>query len=333
VKPMQKAHRVTLLRGAILAISLWTLAACATAVGEGGAAAERSLVEVSPGMHTLRGPAADFDPANASVDLRLPPGRRASPLIIFVHGGGGARDSLAAMAAFHAAGIAVLGFDAYRMNGFDRDWRFWVRNMTYEARQRMIYVAALGAYHWAIAQPEIDAGRIYLYGLSNGADVVANLAAVVDPKHVRAAFAEGLAGAGLGLPNDLRVPLRAIFGRQDNYAGQTADDVRWLRRVPCFLNIESFDRPPGNAAACNAAINPRSTTQSPADWVAAQKAKGADVDIWFYENAAHGIFTGPLRLQMMQWPGRLAHASVGADDAARAALRADVLSLISQSAR
>jgi len=292
----------------------------------------RRLVEVSPGMHTLQGPVAAFDPNNPSVDLRLPLGRAAPPLIIFVHGGAGMRDSLAAMAAFHAAGVAVLGFDAYRMNGFERPWRFWVQNMTYEARQRMIYTSALGAYRWAITQTSIDKSRVYIYGLSNGADVVANLAAVVDPAHVRATFAEGLAGAGLGLPNQLRVPLRAIFGRLDNYAGRTADDLRWQRRVPCRLNLAVFDGPPGNAATCNHNLNPNGLTQAPADWAATQKSQGADVEMWFYENAAHGIFAGPLRQQMMQWPGMLAHASVGADDAARAALLADVLALINRSA-
>ena len=292
----------------------------------------RQLVAISPGMHTLSGPVATFDPQNPSVDLRLPSGRARPPLIIFVHGGGGMRDSLAAMAAFHAAGVAVLGFDAYRMNGFERDWRFWVQNMTYEARQRMIYTSALGAYHWAITQPGIDVSRVYIYGLSNGADVVANLAAVVDPAHVRAVFAEGLAGAGLGLPDHLRVPVRAIFGKLDNYAGRTADDLRWQRRVPCALNVAVFDRPPGNAAQCSRDVNPHGRTQAPADWVQTRKSQGADVEMWFYDNAAHGIFTSPLRQQMMQWPGMLAHASIGADDAARAALLADVLALINRSA-
>lgn len=309
------------------------LACCSSDPSASMAGSEtRQLVEISPGIHTLRGPVAEFDPQNPSVDLRLPPGRTQSPLIIFVHGGGGMRDSLAAMAAFHAAGVAVLGFDAYRMNGFERDWRFWVQNMTYEARQRMIYTSALGAYRWAITQPGIDPSRLYIYGLSNGADVAANLAAVVDPAHVRGVFAEGLAGAGLGLPDDLRVPLRAIFGKLDNFAGRTVDDLRWQRRVPCALNISNFDRPPGNAQACNRAINPTARTQSPGDWAATQKSKGADVEIWFYENAAHGIFAGPLQQRMMQWPGMLAHASIGADDAARSALLGDILALINRSA-
>ena len=313
-----------------VALAVTLLAACAgdgtdPAVATG--ASERRLVEVAPGMHSVSGPLASFDPANASVEFRLP-ATRPAPLVIFVHGGGGGGDVRAVMGAVHAAGVAVLGFDAYRMNGFDRPSGFWVRNMTYEARQRMIFTTALGAYRWAILQEGVDASRIHIYGISNGADVVANLAAVVDPAHVRTVFAEGIAGAGLGLPDRLVVPVRAIFGRLDNYAGQTETDWRWQRSVPCRLNMAGFDGPPGNAAGCNPDVNPRGRTQSPAAWIEAQRAKGADIDTWFYEDGAHGIFIGPLRRQTMAWPSGVLHASVGGTDAARKAMLGDLLARI-----
>lgn len=316
--------------GALAAALL--LGACATAQvqGQGSATPGRQrpeLVEVGPGMHSVRGELVGFDPANASLDLRLPPARPA-PLVIFVHGAGGAGDNANAMDAIHAAGVGVLGFDAYRMNGLERPSGFWVRNVTYEARQRMILASALGAYRWAIAQPGVDARRIHVYGLSNGADVAANLAAMVDPAHVRTVFAEGLAGAGLGLPDRLAVPLRAIFGRLDNYAGTAEDDWRWQRRVPCRLNMAGLDGPPGNAAGCNAQANPAGLTQSPGDWALAQRARGADVELWFYEGGAHGMFLGPLRRRTMEWPGQVLHASTGAEDGARRRLLADVLARI-----
>ncbi|MBU8540629.1 alpha/beta hydrolase family protein [Falsiroseomonas tokyonensis] len=159
--------------------------------------AEPEIVAVAPGMNTVRGRLKPFDPAHPSVDLRLPPGVTKPPLVILVHGGGGARDQANAMALLHADGVAVLGFDAYRMNGFDRHSDFWIRNMTYEARQRMIYSTALGAYRWAATLESIDVTRLHLHGLSNGADVVANLAAVVSPAHVRMVFAGGWRGQGL----------------------------------------------------------------------------------------------------------------------------------------
>jgi poly(3-hydroxybutyrate) depolymerase len=286
------------------------------------------LVELRSGTHTVQGALRPFDPANPSVDLRLPSGTARPPLLILVHGGGGARDQANAMGLFHAQGVAVLGFDAYRMNGLERPSGFWVRNVTYEARQRMIYGAALGAYRWATTLGSVDTGRIFIHGLSNGADVVANLGAVVSPAHVRMVFAEGLAGAGLGLPDRLNVPLRAVFGRLDNFAGASETDWRWSRRVPCWLNMPDFEGPLGNAAACNAQRNRFNQTESPEQWVARLRAAGADIDTWFYDEAAHGIFSGPLRFQTIDWPGRTAPANVGAVDAARQKLLGDMLAVI-----
>jgi len=315
-------------RTAVLAVALLCGCVSARAGSDQAAGAPKPrLVEVSPGMHSVAGPLAAFDPANPSVELRIP-ATRPAPLVMFVHGGGGAGDVRALMEAVHAAGVAVLGFDAYRMNGFDRPSGFWVRNMTYEARQRMIYTTALSAYLWVVGQAGIDSSRIHIYGISNGADVVANLAAVVDPAHVRTVFAEGIAGAGLGLPDRLVVPLRAIFGRLDNYAGMTETDWRWQRRVPCRLNMAGFEGPLGNAAACNQRTNPQGRTQSPEEWIAARRQNGADIDVWFYEDGAHGIFLGPLRRQTMAWPGQVLHASVGGTDSARQAMLSDLLARI-----
>lgn len=312
-----------------LAASLGTLlAGCAGSDASSSGAAAPRLVEVAPGIHTVQGALPPFDPAHPSVDLRLPAGVAQPPLLILVHGGGGARDQANAMALFQAQGIAVLSFDAYRLAGLERDWRFWIRNVTYEARQRMIYAAALGAYRWATTLGSVDTARIHIHGLSNGGDVVANLAAVVSPAHVRMVFAEGLAGAGLGLPDRLNVPLRAVFGRLDNYAGGSATDWRWARQVPCRLNMAGFDGPPGNAAACNAARNAFNLTESPEQWVARQRAAGADIDIWFYEDAAHGIFAGPLRFLTVDWPGRTAPAPIGATESARGKLLQDMLAVI-----
>ena len=316
-------------RRGLLAASIAALfAGCAGPAEPPGAGAGPRLVEIAPGIHTVQGPLRPFDPAHPAVALRLPAGVAKPPLLILVHGGGGARDQAQAMALFHAQGIAVLGFDAYRLAGLERDWRFWVRNVTYEARQRMIYAAALGAYRWAATLDSVDTSRIFIHGLSNGADVVANLAAVASPDHVRMVFAEGLAGAGLGLPDRLSVPLRAVYGRLDNYAGGSEIDWRWSRRVPCRLNMAGFEGPAGNAARCNAGLNAFNLTESPEQWVARQRAAGADIDIWFYDDAAHGIFAGPLRFLTMDWPGRTAPAPIGATEAARQKLLHDMLAVI-----
>ncbi len=282
------------------------------------------LIEVKPGLYSVEGRLAGFDPRDASVEFRKPPGPP-GPLVLFVHGAGGAPDNRNAMAALYAAGVAVLGFDAYRMNGLDRPSGFWVRSVTYEARQRMIFSSALAAYRWVVTQREIDPRRVHIYGLSNGADVALNLAAVVAPESVRTVFAEGPAGAGLGLPDHVAVPVRMIFGRLDNYAGEREQDWRWSRRVPCRLNMDWPAAPRGNSASCNAVTAPGGLTQSPADWAAAQRAKGADIETWFYEGGAHGMFLGPLKKQTMTWTSGTLHASIGAEEATRQRLLADIL--------
>ena len=326
---MRTRASVAVSRRGLLAAPIAALfAGCAGPAEPPGAGAGPRLGEIAPGIHTVQGPLRPFDHTHPAVDLRLPAGVAKPPLLILVHGGGGARDQAQAMALFHAQGIAVLGFDAYRLAGLERDWRFWIRNVTYEARQRMIYAAALDAYRWATTLDSVDTSRIFIHGLSNGADVVANLAAVASPDHVRMVFAEGLAGAGLGLPDRLRLPLRAVFGRLDNYAGRSENDWRWSRQVPCRLNMAGFDGPPGNAARCNAALNGFNLTESPEQWVARQRAAGADIDIWFYDDAAHGIFAGPLRFLTVDWPGRTAPAPIGATEAARQKLLHDMLAVI-----
>jgi len=117
------------------------LAGCAQEDGPTADMAGPKLVEIAPGIHTVRGPLSPFDPRHPAVNLRLPQGVTKPPLLILVHGGAGARDQANAMALFHAHGVAVLGFDAYRVAGLERNSIFWIRNATYEARQRMIYSA------------------------------------------------------------------------------------------------------------------------------------------------------------------------------------------------
>jgi poly(3-hydroxybutyrate) depolymerase len=316
-------------RAAFLAAAL--AAACAACAGETApvAAADDSprLVQLRPGTHSVAGRLAEFDPRHRSVDLRLPPGAGPFPLVVFVHGGGGASDSLAAMAAFHAQGVAVLGFDAYATNGFDRPSSFWVREVTYEARQRMIFRVARGAVAWGAAQERIDPGRVYAYGLSNGADVVVNLAAAMPRSQLRGAIAEGMAGAGLGLPDRLQVPLEAVFGRLDDYGAPNPGTWRWERRVPCALTTPVAEAPPGSAARCNARTG--GFGETPMAWIERQRAAGAEIRVRFYDEAAHGIFAGPLRRRTQQWgDGSVFAASTGAAPEARDKLLADLLEVV-----
>lgn len=279
------------------------------------------LREVSPGMYGVAGPLADFDPCNSSVDLNIPWGAEKPPLIIISHGGSGiSLNEKNAAAAFRKLGFATLIYSTYEMNGLYRDWKFWATNVTLGARQRMNFKTTLGAYKWAIQNTKIDSSQIYFYGNSNGAATVVNIAAVVDPSHVKGVFPEGLTGAGLGLPNNLNVPVRLIYGLLDNYGGRSAEDWRWLIQEKCRANIPPNPSlyPKGNSQNCNFDVNPDQLTQKPIDWFYEQKKKGANIDIWWIDNAAHGMFQGPLSKATRTWGvSDLRYASEGADSDAR----------------
>ena len=99
---------------------------------------QAQLQSLRPGLHTVQGPRAGFDPCQASVRFRLPPGSAQAPLMISLHGGGGIKDVLASDQAFFEHGMATLTFDAYDMNRFTgRGSLFWARQVSNEARQRM----------------------------------------------------------------------------------------------------------------------------------------------------------------------------------------------------
>jgi poly(3-hydroxybutyrate) depolymerase len=284
------------------------------------------LKELRPEFFTVEGPLAEFDPCHKSVKLQKNAFGQKQALMIEVHGGGGVDSSTKnAVDAFRSAGFATLVFDAYELNGFYQGFKFWGSKASNEARQRMIYKAALGAYAWAIKNPEIDQSQIYFHGLSNGANVVANLAGAVDPKHVKGIFAEGLPGMGLGLPDKINVPVRMVSGRLDNYGGTHASEWIWLRRELCLLNVSDFIQPPGNSAQCNGLINRHQLTPAPIDWLEDIKSKGADIEVWYYENAAHGIFFGSLQKNTIVYGTDMKRfAWVGADASAKAKLVEDV---------
>lgn len=291
------------------------------------AAPTGELLEYLPRMYVLKGPAGDFDPCDSSVEFLSPRASGKSPLVIISHGGAGLGEAERNIAlAFRQLGFATLLYDAYRMSGFNRDWRFWAEQVSNESRQRMNYKATWGAYEWALKEPRVDSSRIYLHGLSNGANVVVNMAGAVDPAHVKGVFAEGTMMSGIGVPDKLRVPVRLIFGKLDNYGGRQQDEWRWLLREACALNGRSykFMQPEGSAQRCNLDMNPTASTQTPLEWFEDQKRAGADIDLWWYENAAHGMFLGPLTYQTRTWGASdLRYAWIGGSSDARNKFLAD----------
>jgi dienelactone hydrolase len=286
----------------------------------------------------VKGPLAEFDPCHKSSRLSVPTRWNGSPLpskpplVIIAHGGGGLgmlENNLAAALRKHD--IATLVFDAYHLNGFYQGYPFWGSQATNESRQRMIYKAAKGAYEWALTQSDkIDTRSIFLQGVSNGAAVVANLASVVSPDHVKAVIPEGLPGMGIGLPDNVAVPIRLVFGKLDNYGGKHPQDWMWQRQESCRVNgLPGPEIPVGNAQQCNWRQNPTNMTEKPIDWMQRLKAKGADIDVWFYDNAAHGIFQGPIDRKMLTYgTDNLTFSWTGSDPSAKEKMLADLVNLI-----
>ncbi len=263
------------------------------------------LAEVRPGFHTVRGNLAEFDPCHRSVQLSMPGffGDKLAdkpPLMIIAHGGNGPGSAEQEMVKrMNARGVATLLFDAYEMNGFQyRGTSLFLTGATNESRQRMIFKATWGAYNWILKNPQVDTSRLYVHGLSNGGSVALNMAGVVDPAHVRMVFSEGVPSAGIGMPDKIKVPLKMVFGKIDNYGGKTEDDWMHLRTDPCVVNQAAESAAQGTANRCSRWANPNTQGLSPFQWGEQLRAEGQPLEFWFYEGAAHGLLAGPINRGM-----------------------------------
>ena len=289
---------------------------------------DAALVELRPQTFTVRGKLAGFDPCHASVKFRRPAGAAPAPLMISLHGGGGIKDVLASDQAFRDKGMATLVFDAYEMQGFTgRTSGFWALQVSNEARQRMLLSTAWAAYQWATTRTDIDTRRIYFFGVSNGAAVAANLAAMVDTAHVRGIIAEGL-------PDKTRVPLMLAFGRLDNFGAAQDDMWRWRLTAPCRLNISFELSPPGTSQRCSGLSQPQSLIPTPLEWVDSVKAVSAPIEVAYFEDMAHNAYYGPLTIRKNTWGnGQTLNASLGAKPAARDAFMAAMMAFIEKNAK
>ncbi len=243
----------------------------------------------------VHGELSGFDPCHSSVSFKIPPadgGSKKPPLLIAVHGGGGRADADAITDAFYANGMATLIFDAYKHNG--------VPPRTGNAyRQMMLYKVALQAYQWALTRGDIDVERIYLYGISNGASVVINLASIVDPKHVKGVFSEAPTPVGIGYPWEIQVPVLIAFGKEDDLAARVGQR-RWMISDPCRFNVKSSEAPNGTADQCSQ-TSPSGSMMTTLQWAEKVKVKNnSKLEIQYFDEVAHGAFLGPLKVQTAQ---------------------------------
>ena len=293
-----------------------------------------SLRALRPGFYTATGHLGGFDPCERLVRYRVPKSKDKPALMISVHGGGGGVDVVNSDEAFYRQGMATLMFDAYAMQGLPgRDSLFWARSVTNEARQRMIWATAMAAYRWALTRADIDTSRIYLFGISNGAAVVANMAGVVDPAHVRGVIAEGVTPIGLGLPDEIRVPLLLVFGRQDDFGNPDPHGKRWTLSDDCSLNVLVEGLPAGSARTCNRQ-HPGQRIPTPQQWAEQIRQRGGPLEVLFIDDMAHSAFWGELTKRRATWGnGQTLGASLGATPAAREHFFKAMLDFIARTGR
>lgn len=178
-------------------------------------------------------------------------------------------------------------------------------------------ITPLAAYRWALKRNDIDTRRIYLFGISNGAAVVANMAALVDPAHVRGVIAEGITPIGMGLPDHIRVPLLLAFGQQDDFGVADVNGKRWDLSDDCRLNIQIPQAPAGSSAWCNQ-NTPGQRIPTPLQWADSIQKKGGQIEILYVDDMAHNAFFGPIMKRRATWGnGQTLGASIGATSGAR----------------
>ena len=245
------------------------------------------------GPSKVVGKVSKFDPCHASVSFKSP-SSKSPPLIILLHGGGGAKDVTAIDQAFVDMGMATLSFDAFKMNGFEKTP--FINNWS---RQRMIWSISLGAYKWALKQTHFPVGDVYIYGISNGATVTANLAGRIKPGIIKGFIAEGTSngGAGMGLPGTLKNSLLMVFGELDNLATPIAKR-RWNHPSPCRFNGVSKFMPKGTAENCNFVNAPDGMSITIEEWAKkVTKKRNAELSFKFIKGGAHCIMCEPLNIQ------------------------------------
>ena len=245
----------------------------------------------SPSQNGLAiiGDLSGFDPCNKTVEFRVQDESSLTPLIISVHGGGGKKDAKRITDEFYKLGYSTLLFDAYNMNGIKQG------RIGNAYRQKMLLKTSFSAYEWVLQRPEININRIYFYGISNGASVVLNIAAMVDPSHVKGVIAEAPTPTGIGYPDKIKVPVKIIFGKLDDL-GAPLGKNRWEISDPCKWIVPFDFSPVGFSKNCSI-HNSTGSTPTTMQWIKSVSRVGNSfIDLVFVEGAAHGAFTRPLTI-------------------------------------
>ena len=234
------------------------------------------------------GELSGFDPCHSSVSIKIPDGGEKSPIFISIHGGGGKKDAVGITEEFYRMNFATLEFDAFKMNGFERN-----PVIGNASRQKMLFKIASQAHEWVVKQPQFDSDSVFIYGVSNGASVALNLASDRDAKGV---IAEAPTPIGIGYPNSISVPTLIIFGKRDDFAAPLGKK-RWQISGPCRFNLFLPEAPAGTSKLCNYKL-PKAKMTTTLKWIeGAELKEGGVIHVKYIEGIAHAAFYGPLTIQ------------------------------------
>jgi dienelactone hydrolase len=265
------------------------------------------------------GELSGFDPCNKTVEFNVPKSSKKPSLVISVHGGGGKKDAITITNEFYKLGYATLIFDAYDMNSIP------LGKIGNAYRQMMLLKTSYAAYKWVLNRPEIDQTKIYFYGISNGASTVLNLAAMVNPVHVRGIISEAPNPIGIGYPYSISIPVQIIFGKLDDLSA-TVGKKRWEISAPCYMNRRFDFAPIGFSEDCRKGKK-KIKMPTTLEWVkTVSKENNSKIDIQYIENMAHGGFLGPLNISTR----KSRHGPIGWSEGGTPAAREKMMSVIKE---
>ena len=250
-------------------------------------------------QYELKGEISGFDACSKHVYIQNNDKIYGNKLVILLHGGGTSMGYVDKISKdLFSMGLSTLYFSTWGLNNLEGDPGF--SNFD---RQRMIFKVAHGAYNWARSNKIYSFKEIYFFGISNGATVAINLAAILPPEVVKGVIAEGPTngGSGVGLPNKIQVPAQLIFGEADDFAA-IRPLKRWNSPALCRMNGLDPAIPQGSAETCNKDIskfNDRSLSTE--EWV--EKINRFNIPIVglkIIKHGAHGMGNhrgSPLRIE------------------------------------
>lgn len=214
------------------------------------------------------------------------------PVVVVVHGGPESQyrpyfNFLAQYLVHH--GYAVLAPNVRGSTGYGKAY-----SHLDDVEKRMDAVADLAhARHWLAAQPEVDAGRIAVYGGSYGGFMV--LAALT---HYPELWAAGVDIVGISnFVTFLENTSHYRRGHREAEYGRLAKDRGFLESIAPMNRLEAISAP---LLVIHGANDPRVPLSEAEQLVAALEARGVPVELLVFDDEGHGVVR--LKNKMVAYP-------------------------------